>query len=420
MRRYAAGFVIFSSLACVIHPVIVTAKSDVETIESRRSDTFAVFGGEGGHKLDTRKLSERALANEAAALNGDKKYSESLAIYSRLLQMRPGCATYAMAKALCYRDMGSMKVAIRQLEALIKDIERRGESFSKPYVALAETYRMAREYQKCEQLCSLMLKKFNRVPAVISAAAYQNDSMRSQRLAVEITAARKYLAAHPDKPDTSLARVVPPRPVPLASTEAYELIVDTSCIPRFKCTVGRDRLVGDSGIVKYYVGAPDFNRVTLVNEESNNCLEITFDEMLANFCGRAPDFGVSRVVKVASGKMLGHPCTEYKGYRLQSTSNVTVSLADDILVHPSLAKAINQVCGTPESLSIPLHCTLMVDDYKITRLTVRKLNKVTIAPSFLRPKPGLHKVKNMGELIYAMDGPFGKNDVNDVMKTKIK
>lgn len=415
----------------MLSPVLIASAYAVLSITPAHADKAAPSQALPSGRLDLLQVSlegklpaartEVALANQALALCNEEKYGEAIGIYTKLLIMHPDCSAHMLGKALAYRDSGAVNVAVRQLESLIKNNESKGMFYPKPYVAMFETYRKAREYAKCEQMCSVTLKKFYLVPGVIEAVINQNTALRSSKLEAEIAAARKLRAAKAKMSTPTMESITPPSPVRLSPSEAYELIVETSSIPRFKCTIARDRLVGDSGIVKNYIGAPNYDRVLVVNEESNNFVDMSLDDWLANHVGRRSsrfDFGtINRNGQVTK---FGHKCTVYKANLVQSSSNVALTLTDDVSVTPELARVINKVCGVPESRSVPVYAEMTNDDVRARLMTVLSMKKVKITPASMRPVAGLQRVKNIGELIYAMDGPLNSKDVNDVLKTKVK
>ncbi len=55
-------------------------------------------------------------------------------------------------------------------------------------------------------------------------------------------------------------------------------MVKTDCVLRFKLTMTSDRVVGDTGIVKYIVAPPNYEQIVLLNEESQNYYKTAIGE----------------------------------------------------------------------------------------------------------------------------------------------
>lgn len=68
--------------------------------------------------------------------------------------------------------------------------------------------------------------------------------------------------------DTTFSTIKLPAQQPLRSGEAYEIMVKTDCVLRFKLTMTSDRVVGDTGIVKYIIAPPNYEQIVLLNEGS--------------------------------------------------------------------------------------------------------------------------------------------------------
>ncbi len=74
-------------------------------------------------------------------------------------------------------------------------------------------------------------------------------------------------------------------------------MVKTDCVLRFKLTMTSDRVVGDTGIVKYIVAPPNYEQIVLLNEESQNYYKTAIGE---NYYGK--------VTKLRETKVLGKDC----------------------------------------------------------------------------------------------------------------
>ena len=83
----------------------------------------------------------------------------------------------------------------------------------------------------------------------------------------------------------------------------------TDCFPRFKLTMTNDRVVGDTGIVKYIITPPNYEQIVLLNEESQNYYKTSIGELMVDHCNRRiGENHYGKVTKLGETKVLGKDC----------------------------------------------------------------------------------------------------------------
>ncbi len=349
----------------------------------------------------------------------DKKWSNAIATWDRLLKRHPNCTAFTLSRAIALRSSGFVRPALHAMEKIVADMEKRNERYSNVYFALAETYLRVGDKKNCELIAVKMLDKFPERADVIRKVMYLNRALASTKLAAEGAARLKNLQAHPPKNDTTLSTMKVTSTARLPKGYAYEMLVTTECFPQFKFIMTEDRVVGDTGIVKYIIGPPNYDDVALVNEESKNYFRTTIKGLMADHCSRSIETPmVGSVVSVGTTKVFDQPCIQMKCTELGESSYVKMTLAKDIVVSRPLARAINLVLGTPLSDYVPLGAESVQMGYSSPKLKVSSLRKIKVTPSMMLLNPKFNRVKSKGELIYASDGALKDSDLDQYLQSK--
>ena len=369
------------------------------------------------HYLD--KASDSSIYENADSLSEEKQYKQSMALWDKLLKKYPNCPALVLRRSLDLRESGFPRPALHALEKLVKDTEAKGELFYSPYYFLAETYIHCGDTKKAEETLVTILKKFPQSPEAARGVLKLSRRLRSPKVATEAAKQIAYTAAHPPKYDTTISTMKLPMRQPLPPGYAYEIMVGTDCFPRFKMTMTNDRVVGDTGVVKYIIAPPNYEQVILLNEESGNYYKTTISAMMLDHCGRRigeNHFG--KVTNLGDKTILGKSCVELKCQEYGESSYEKVALAKDIAIVKPLARTVSLICGAPVSEYLPLSDIMVKDGYPNQRLNVTSIRKVKVIPSMMALNPKFHQVRNKGELIYASNGELKDSDLDQFLQSK--
>lgn len=400
------------SLALVVLPQAALADSKQERPQFTPSDVNV----RASHQAQD---SDAFLYENAEDLSQERQWSKAIANWDKLLKRHPNCPALLLRRSIDLRDIGMQRPALHAMEKLVKDVEAKGELYYLPYYYLAETYGRCGDRSKAEQTCLTILQKF---PERIEAAAgvqVLNRRIQSAKVAAEARNRIEYLKAHPPKYDTTLSTMKLPSHQALSAGEAYEIVVSTDCFPRFRLIMTSDRVVGDTGVVKYIIGPPNYDQVILLNDESQNYFKTSIAALMLDHCSRAiRDNRYGKVTKLGERNFLGRNCLELKCQDLGESSYEKVTLAKDIVLAKALVKTICLICNAPVSDFLPLNDLVVKDGYPVQRLNVSSINKVKVTPNMMVLNPKYHQVRNKGELIYASNGALKDSDLDQFLQSK--
>lgn len=360
-----------------------------------------------------------SIFDNAEILADDKKWSQAIALWDKLLKKYPNCPALVLRRSLVLRQSGFPRPALHALEKLVKDVEGKGESYYSLSYYLAETYSLCGDKNKAEQACLAILRKFPQRSDAARGVLVLNRRIGSAKLAIEAQNRLQYLSSHPARYDTTFSTMKLPVRQPLPSGEAYEVMVKTDCFPRFKLTMTNDRVVGDTGIVKYIIAPPNYEQVVLLNEESQNYYKTSIGELMLDHCNRRiGENHYGKVTKLGETKVLGKDCIELKCQEVDESSYEKVALSKDIALTKPLVKTICLMCGAPVSEFLPLSDIWVKEGYPSPRLTVSSIKRVKVTPAMMALNPKYHQVKNKGELIYASHGDLKDSDLDQFLQSK--
>ncbi|CAN5156245.1 hypothetical protein BH11CYA1_BH11CYA1_07450 [soil metagenome] len=372
-----------------------------------------------GSSLYLNKNNEASIFQNADALSEEKKWKDAIVLWDKLLKLHPNCPAIVLRRSLDMRDSGFVRPALHALENLIKDTEAKGQSYYLPFYFLADSYSRCGETKKAEDACLKILKKFPQSVEAARGMLIINRRLHSQKVADESLRQFAYLSEHPPKYDTTFSTMKFSFRQPLPAGYAYEIMVGTDCFPRFKMIMTSDRVVGDTGVVKYIIGPPNYDQVILLNDESQNYFKTTIAAMMLDHCNRkVGESRFGKVIKLGDKTILGKSCVELKCQEFGESSYETVALAKDIAIVKPLARTVSLICGAPVSEYLPLSDTLVKDGYPSQRLTVTSIRKVKVTPNMMTLNPKYHQVKNKGELIYASNGDLKDSDLDQFLQSK--
>lgn len=362
---------------------------------------------------------DSSIFDNAEILAEDKKWSQAIALWDKLLKRYPNCPALVLRRSLVLRQSGFPRPALHALEKLVKEVEGKGESYYSLYYHLAETYSLCGDKSKAEQTCLAILRKFPQRSDAARGVLVLNRRIGSAKIAIEAQNRLKFLSSHPLRYDTTFSTMKLPAQQPLRSGEAYEIMVKTDCFPRFKLTMTNDRVVGDTGIVKYIIAPPNYEQIVLLNEESRNYYKTSIGELMLDHCNRRiGENHYGKVTKLGETKVLGKDCIELKCQEVDESSYEKVALSKDIALTKPLVKTICLMCGAPVSEFLPLSDVWVKEGYPTPRLTVSSIKKVKVTPAMMALNPKYHQVKNKGELIYASNGDLKDSDLDQFLQTK--
>lgn len=362
---------------------------------------------------------DASIFDNAEILAEDKKWSQSIALWDKLLKKYPNCPAIILRRSLVLRQSGFPRPALHALEKLAKEVEGRGESYYSLDYYLAETYSLCGDKNKAEQAGLAILRKFPQRSDAARGVLILNRRLGSAKLATEVQNRLQYLSSHPARYDTTLSTMKLSVQQRLRPGEAYEIMVKTDCFPRFKLTMTNDRVVGDTGIVKYIIAPPNYEQIVLLNEESQNYYKTSIGELMLDHCSRRiGENHYGKVTKLGETKVLGKDCIEVKCQEVDESSYEKVALSKDIALTKPLVKTICLMCGAPVSEFLPLSDICVKEGYPMPRLTVSSIRRVKIAPGMMALNPKYHQVKNKGELIYASHGDLKDSDLDQFLQSK--
>ncbi len=363
--------------------------------------------------------SDAALFENADDLAQERQWSKAIPIWDKLLKRHPNCPALILRRSIDLRNSGMQRPALHAMEKLVKDVEAKGELYYSPYYYLAETYGQCGDRSKAEQTCLSILQKFPQLLEAATGVQKLNRRIRSTKVATEARNRVVSLTAHPPQYDTTLSTMKLPAQRPLAAGEAYEIVVSTDCFPLFRLIMTSDRVVGDTGVVKYIIGPPNYEQVVLLSDESQNYFKTSIASLMLDHCSRTiRDNRYGKVTKLGERNFLGRNCIDVKCQDLGESSYEKVTLAKDIVLAKPLVKTICLICSAPVSDFLPLNDLVVKDGYPVQRLTVNSIKKVKVTPNMMVLNPKYHQVRNKGELIYASNGALKDSDLDQFLQSK--
>ncbi|MBL8086012.1 MAG: hypothetical protein JNN26_25515 [Candidatus Obscuribacter sp.] len=352
----------------------------------------------------------------------DMEFAQALQVWAKLRSMKPKDKYYWLQYAVTLSCLRRHKEALSNFESLRKECASKKEKFAVIEKAWLQALFKSGNWPLAKQESRRALVDYAGHAGVYKVVLSLNERWKDKAVSEQLSLALKELhkVYQSDKsrnsPREVLLKVLPNKTSGLSPGEALSVVAKTQCFPRFKLTLVGDRLLGDSGVVKYIVRAPNYERVVLFDEESKNFLPLTLDQLLSDHCGHEwfQESYIS-VVKVGERKVLGFNCDIYKCQFRGESGYHLLGLCRDLKVEPGMVRALCHFTYAPETNCVPLCMEEYYMGNKRDLITVQSIKKVPVKADAFELGKGYHQVKDMGELMFSEGGAMKESDLDQFL-----
>lgn len=354
----------------------------------------------------------------------DLEFEQALKAWSRLCSMRPKDMYYRLQYALTLSSLRRYKEALNTLESLRKECATKGEKFSVIEKAWLSALYKSGDWPKAKLESKRALVEYAGHAGIYIVVQSFNQKWKDKAVSEQLRAAMQELRRvyeseqKKNSPREQLLQVLPAKDKGLPAGEALSVVAKTACFPRFKLLLSGDRLLGDSGVVKYIVRAPSYERVILFDEESKNFLPLSLDQLLSDHCGNEWfQESYESVAKVGERKIFGFKCDIYKCQFRRESGYHLLALCRDLKVEPGMARAICHFTYAPETNCVPLSMEEYYLGSRRELITVQSLKRVPVKAAAFELGEGYHQVRDMGELMFSDGGAMKDSDLDQFLQS---
>jgi len=305
------------------------------------------------------------------------------------------------AKAELLLDQGNIKEATAVLKDAINKQNQAKKRYSEPYLMLASIYHR----DKNKALGPLLIEMTKRFPdnyPVLLAVDRVNKILKDPAVSTLNNAALKNLAMNAFPEDKTLQTIKPRTPSTLPPGKCYELVLKTGCFPRFRLYYDSQRCTGDSGVAKYIIQAPDYNKMTFFDPESDKYAIVPIMELMENHCPRTSEskLSYSKVVRTGTQNIVNHKCGVYKCMHRGEDSYDMVYLSDSIAIDPNLIKPVSLICSIPPVACLPLRVTRHFSESYTGVVDVNSMKLRNIPDGIFKVSKSAKQVKTIGDVMF--------------------
>jgi len=348
-------------------------------------DTFQSILKQSALGFDNPDYKEIDSLDEALA---DQKEYVALAILSKLLAKHHDCLYLITRRGDVFNMVHKRKQAIAEWEKVAKICRERGEYYLPAY----ERLRIAYKAENSPKLGPLMQEMAKRFPSRFSAADKRTPP------------AMPLLTLKPTGKDKPTGK------------NCLEILLRTTCFPRFKFTMNQKMGLGDTGTAKFIAMPPDFDHVLVVNEESKNAVNQSVNDLLYRMAGVNQTQPVySKITEVAASNIDSVACTQYKCQWKDDCSFDLLTVARDVDIEPSFAKVQSLFVGGPPTRFVVLAATRVEGGFPLPLLQTFRIRRTTLDEQYCKATRAYHRLKSVNELIYAEKGDMKADDVKDML-----
>ncbi len=360
--------------------------------------------------------SEKSLGEFARRSMVELEFEHALSAWSKLLTIKPKDMYYRLEHAVTLCSLRRYSDGLRELESLKKDCAAAREKYAAIDMARVQAIFGSGNWKSARQESSRLLSEYPGQPGVYRLVRTLNARLKDDSLAKQLNLCLQELNKGNQVARQQIMKVLPRTDKCPSPQEALSLVATTECFPSFKLLLARDKFVGDSGVVKYILRAPNYERVVIFDEESKNFLPLTLDQLLHDHCGQAWfQQSYESVVKVGERKILGFGCDIYKCQFRGESGYHLLALCRDLKVEPGMARALCHFTYAPEANCVPLSLSEYYLGKRRELISIKSLKLVPIQAAAFELGKGYHQVKDMGELMFSEGGAIKESDLDQFL-----
>lgn len=377
---------------------------------------FAAMPARAADAASERRI--KSLTNSAFQLCREGKYREALPIFKQITWLKPDSLFFQLQYMKTFLQLPDYPNCEREGLKGIEMMAKQKVQYARFYLVLLDCYICSRQIPKARALTLKCLQLFPHRPDLITELRSKTSALRDSELDKKIRVA---LLAAQEKEAPGNVKLANLAVDPKAASEpgmGVEMLVNSSCFTRFKLFLGRDRLRGSSGVIAYNLVGPNYNKITLIDDESRNYLPLTLDEFLKTHCANLEPMSFYRdITKIGNKKVGKYDCELYKCDIYDESSYDILQVCRQIKVEPGLAAAICDVSFCTRLKVLPLKLENHYMDTTKVLQEVTSMREIELPAIRAGAPAGYNKSANMTEFTYAQDGKMQLQDVDQMLAT---
>ncbi|MBS1989787.1 MAG: hypothetical protein JSS83_04665 [Cyanobacteria bacterium SZAS LIN-3] len=378
------------------------------------AENFAVILKQAQIGFDNPECKEIEKIGEAI---DDRNKIVAMGTISKLLARHQDCLYLLTLRGDVLNAMGSRAQAMAEWEKAIKIGEAKGEHYQRLYEKLLQAYRAARLADgKTVQLIEKMITLFPASRENLLATLASEYSRAGNGAKAAATQARLRALGKPAAPPAPLLALKPTGKDHLPPPQGLEIMARTVAFPKFKLQMSATSAIGDNGVARFIVKAPDYSYALVTNDESGNAVYLRVRELIPRLAGGMalePDY--SKVTEVGNLTIGPLACTQYKCQWVDDCSYDLLTVARDLVFSQAFARVQAQFTGAPTSNFLVLGLTRVEGGFPFPKLQTYKVKKGTFNEDYCKAAYKYHRVKSIDQLIYAENGDVKLDDIKDIM-----
>ncbi|MBI5175745.1 MAG: hypothetical protein HY986_22855 [Candidatus Melainabacteria bacterium] len=366
--------------------------------------------------------SEESIKQYALQSMDEQEFAQAMKAWSKLKSLRPNDMYYQLQCAVTLSRLNRHKEALTILDKLKKECAAKREKYAAVDNARLQALFKSGDWPAAKLASKQALLEYPEHTGVYQVVWALNKRWKDKAMAAQLQSTLQHLRKSDearkgkDSPLQQLLKVFPSTEKCPLPGEALSLVARTECFPSFRLLLARDKFLGDSGVVKYIVRAPNYERVVLFDDESKNFLPLTLEQLLNDHCGHSWfQHSYESVVKVGERKILGFGCDIYKCQFRGESGYHLLALCRDLKVEPGMVRALCHFTYAPEANCVPLSLEEYYLGKKRELISIKSLKLVPVQAAAFELGKGYHQVKDMGELMFSEGGAIKESDLDQFL-----
>lgn len=365
---------------------------------------------------DERRV--QGMSKSAFALCSEGKYKDALPIFKQITWLKPDSLFYQLQFVKTYLQVADYKNCESEALKGIAKMEGEKVKYARYYLVLLDCYMRSRQFPKAIALAEKCLKLFPHRPDLIAELRSMTKALNNGEFDKKL---RTAMLTAQEQESAGNVKLKAMELDPKASNEpgmGLDFVVNSPCFTKFKLLLGKDKLKGDSGVVSYLMSGPNYNSITLVDDESRNYLTMTLDALLKDHCSDLSRITFySDVTKTGTIKIGKYDCEVYRCQVADESSYDVIQVYRKFKVSPGLAASMSKLCFFPTVKVLPIRLESHYMDTTKVMHEVLSIKEAELPPFSGAAPAGYNKSANITEFMYSQDGKMQLEDVDQMLAT---